>query len=71
MTTPALSAALSEARGIACGEQADIDEAFCTVCEWVVDPADTVDLDGQQVCRPCLLTILPDSRDHDTVKDVA
>ena len=70
--TPEQSAAISLARGIACGEDADIDEAFCSVCEWVVDPADTVDLDGQSsVCNACLLTLIPDARDADTVRDAA
>ena len=71
MTTPDASAAISLARGIACGEDADIGEAFCTVCEWVVDPDDTVDLAGQVVCEACVVLLIPDARDADTVRDCA
>ena len=71
MTTPDRSAAISLARGIACGEDADIDEAFCTVCEWVVDPDDTVEIAGQVVCEACVVLLIPDARDADTVKDCA
>ena len=69
--TPDRSAAISLARGLDCGEDAEDAPTYCTVCEWVTDPDDLVDLDGQAVCEACVLVLVPDARDADTVKDCA
>lgn len=65
------SATAHLARGLACGEQDDQPTVYCGICQWVTDPDDLVDLDGQQVCEPCLLREVPDARDSDTVREVA
>jgi recombinational DNA repair protein (RecF pathway) len=60
------SAAWWERRGLALGEQAD-DTTHCTECGYVTDPDDLTDLDGQQVCRPCVTDLTGDdpfSPDH-------
>jgi hypothetical protein len=48
-----------ERRGLVLGEQPDTG-GCCTRCEWLTDPDDLLDLDGQNVCRPCHLALTGD-----------
>jgi hypothetical protein len=49
-----------ERRGLTLGEQGDDTGDCCTRCEWLTDPDDLLDLDGQNVCRPCHLALTGD-----------
>lgn len=58
--TEAQSAGFYENRGLTLGEQDDGCGECCSNCEWLTDVDELVNLDGQDVCVPCLHALTGD-----------